>query len=175
MKHKITEWEYQTDRYHLIVMFTDMGHRVGYLGMSEKEYDVVNVDDIYVHGGVTYTGTLGLENGLLYIGFDCAHYNDGTDLETLKLHFPDSHMISSGFVMSGKVRSLNFAIHEVFNILKSIQPNKIKLIDDDLLDRDDIIITYCTENDNWDFYYRWITKGILVKEELLFLKLHGLD
>jgi hypothetical protein len=58
-----------------------MGHLCGYVGVPEshpwfnKNYD--DVDDIYVHGGLTYSehGHSDLF-GLWVFGFDCAHSGD---------------------------------------------------------------------------------------------------
>ena len=59
----------------------DLGAWCGYIGISPELLEGVEVDDIFVHGGVTYTshempgrGTSHQE--LLWIGFDCCHMYD---------------------------------------------------------------------------------------------------
>jgi hypothetical protein len=53
----------------------------GYVGLDrehpdfEKHYD--NIDNVDVHGGLSYAGYWQDENdGLWYVGFDCGHYDD---------------------------------------------------------------------------------------------------
>ena len=60
-------------------------HRCGYVGVSNsfstfgKEYDDELLDDIRVHGGLTYSAghdTYPVESDLWWFGFDCAHCGD---------------------------------------------------------------------------------------------------
>lgn len=75
-----------------VVLFQNLGHRCGYVGIPKghKLYEVY-YDDIPVdcHGGLTYSDfddILGQED-LWWIGFDCAHLNDGVDVESLVKYY----------------------------------------------------------------------------------------
>lgn len=48
-----------------------------------------NKHNLYVHGGITFTGALNhLDmDDVTAVGFDCAHYNDAPDLEALGKYF----------------------------------------------------------------------------------------
>ncbi len=71
----------------LVAIFTPMGHRCGYVGVSENsplrmvEYDDLNVD---VHGGLTFSGNLNTDESQWFFGFDCAHVFDAPDIEKMK-------------------------------------------------------------------------------------------
>lgn len=74
-----------------IIIIVGLGTRNGYVAVTEDsplyglDYDdLYNYSrDIYVHGGLTYSGTLqsdyiiGSINNKWYYGFDCAHLGDG--------------------------------------------------------------------------------------------------
>jgi len=172
-RDKIKEFEFKTDKYHLISYFTLMGHRVGYLGMSSEKYKTIEGDNITVHGGVTFERKLHDEPMDMYIGFDCAHASDSIDKLTTKKLFPEAYeqYLSLGMFnfMTGSVKDRYFVIKWIFAMLKQIQKHKITEYEDTLL------FNYCKENDNWGFYYRWIVADTLTDDELLFVKLNNLD
>lgn len=76
----------------LIVRNPGIGHLCGYVGVpqghpwfGESDYDV----DATVHGGLTFAGSLD-EDGLWYVGFDCAHSGDlcpGMDAPAAESHW----------------------------------------------------------------------------------------
>lgn len=94
------QWENEDNRYHIIDDITGyemfiyrhsrMKHLCGYvklpenhslIGIDYRESDVY--EEIYVHGGVTFTGTLDTGHNLddhhdtdFLVGFDCAHTGD---------------------------------------------------------------------------------------------------
>ena len=90
--------------YKCVVLFQSLCHRCGYVGIPKGHslYDIGDYDDIPVvcHGGVTYTShnLHGFDtcNDIFWIGFDCAHYNDGKDYEAGRKYFADdiSHIES---------------------------------------------------------------------------------
>ncbi len=63
-----------------------MGIRLGYVILPKETFDLVDVDDIEVHGGITYseiTDNYPIKFNKEYhiIGFDCGHYGDEADFE----------------------------------------------------------------------------------------------
>lgn len=73
-----------------VVLFQSMGHRCGYIGLTDSEVDILRMlDDEYdddgygysgfeVHGGVTYYahGLEDIDDTLNWYGFDCRHSGD---------------------------------------------------------------------------------------------------
>lgn len=171
-REKVKEFEFKTDDYHLVSYFTSMGHRVGYLGMPKKKFKrVLKPDGIHVHGGPTYEGPLE-GSDLEYIGFDCAHYQDAVDEETMKKLFPEIYdqYLNIGMFnyRSGTVKDLDFVVREIFCMLKQVQSHTVP-------EGYEPLLTYCKQAGSWDFYYRWIVRGSLSDDEVLFLKLNNLD
>jgi len=70
--------------YRYAVVIVDHGHRCGYVQIPAghpwhgEHYD--NLNNIAVHGGVTFSGPRMNEDGW-WIGFDCAHSGDFPDLD----------------------------------------------------------------------------------------------
>lgn len=122
--------------YRCVVIFTDFGHRCGYVGvplghplykkeftdhldilrseLDDKEFgkrgvlslfsavydddDRIKMDFYFnVHGSLTYSGdndgTYPVESNLWWLGFDCAHYGDGKDLELVLKYWGENPMI----------------------------------------------------------------------------------
>jgi len=78
--------------YEYLITFTRHGNRCGYVAVPAGNRDYGN--DIDCHGGVTFEGKdhgakdlLPIPCDDLWIGFDCAHYNDKHDFETAKKYF----------------------------------------------------------------------------------------
>lgn len=114
-----------------VVIFQDMGHRCGYVGIQKnnclygkscndyleiKKEDIedykisgvfpllgsilddderIRIDTYFeCHGGITYSGggensKYPVESDLWWFGFDCAHYDDGKDLDLALEYFPE--------------------------------------------------------------------------------------
>lgn len=68
------------------------GFRCGYVYIPENHplygVDFWDMDDINVHGGVTYSDN-SKEDNTWKIGFDCGHAYDGIDIESLEKHLPE--------------------------------------------------------------------------------------
>ena len=121
------ESEFEHEGLKCVVLMTNIGHRCGYVGVSEahplfgKDYDDLP-DDINVHGGVTYAGGEGgypIPDGLWWFGFDCAHYGDANDYEqAFKYGLVDknTYSVMNGIYNKintyGVVRSLNYCTEE---------------------------------------------------------------
>ena len=89
--------------YHIVVVLQKLGHRCGYVlippymdayfeDAGENEYGNNQlVQSLLVHGGITFdryeTTTVYLPEPGHWIGFDCAHYNDGHDWDAVAEHF----------------------------------------------------------------------------------------
>ena len=128
------ESDFEYKGYRCVVVFTDRGHRCGYVGVpsghmlykkrytdyldiSKSELDDEKIgnrgmipilsaafdDDerarldywFNVHGGLTYSrdGNYPIESDLWWFGFDCAHYNDGKDLDLVEKYWGDDPRI----------------------------------------------------------------------------------
>jgi len=81
--------------YHIICLFVG-NHRCGYIGLlnghklENKGYEDI---DLEIHGGLTYASNdfpFKKEGYNYYIGFDCAHYDDGYDVEMILKHNPNA-------------------------------------------------------------------------------------
>ena len=84
-------WENEPDRidgtddftgYQMLIRrHPGMGHLCGYVGVVDhpcfaEEYDFHLLDNIDVHGGLTYDGVIQNEGPFWWFGFDCSHYGD---------------------------------------------------------------------------------------------------
>ena len=91
-KTYLIEEDFEYRGFRCAVIGQQLGHRCGYVGLPEghkyygEDYDEIPLD---CHGGLTFsresdTYPVKSEKPLWWIGFDCAHYNDGKDKELLK-------------------------------------------------------------------------------------------
>lgn len=73
----------------VVAMHERLWHRCGYVGLPEGHplhgIQCDHVEDVAVHGGLTFSGqaaSLGWpDDGLWYLGLDCAHLGDAPDVE----------------------------------------------------------------------------------------------
>lgn len=87
------EKEFTYKGYHCVINFRNLGFRTGYVEIP-ADHPLYGVDgdnlDINCHGGITWANEelpVNTEGDSWWIGFDCAHYADGEDLETAKKYF----------------------------------------------------------------------------------------
>jgi hypothetical protein len=123
----------------LVVIFTPLGHRCGYVGVYENsplrnvEYDDL---DVNVHGGLTFSGNLNADESQWFFGFDCAHIFDAPDIEKMKEYMEmgvldqSQHKLLDWYLTypvltKSTVKSLDFVLAE----LKSLS---VQLIDVEL-------------------------------------------
>ncbi len=129
----VIEYEKMINDYRLVVIFQGLGHRCGYVGLPENhtlvgkgagDDDLQNLD---VHGGITWASTISkFDDKRWYIGFDCAHHGDGTDIETLeKYGLLGLRFRHTPFVMPGTVRTLDYVIKETKNLLEQIKESVV--------------------------------------------------
>lgn len=137
INNTVIEKEWITKSGHNVkVLFLEMGHRCGYVEVKKdsflfnKEYSYYsfNLDDISkemieniekyeainnieVHGGLTYAGNL-LNDNSYWFGFDCAHCDDKRDIEKLKEYYPDSKYTEIFDFKDSTIKDLEFCINE---------------------------------------------------------------
>jgi len=109
------EWIYKD--FKCVVIATGMGHRCGYVAVSENhpfyglDYEDEKLHGIDVHGGLTYSkgkSDYPVESeGLWWFGFDCAHSGDGRDFTIMsedyrrafeKMEYFGGEVRTSGYV-----------------------------------------------------------------------------
>lgn len=103
MKTWIVESDFLYQGLRCVVIFGSVGHRCGYVGVPvghelyRTEYgDAYDKLEEGVHGGLTYAGISSdypVESNLWWLGFDCAHYGDGKDLELAKEYFKEDEVL----------------------------------------------------------------------------------
>jgi hypothetical protein len=129
--------------YRAIVLFTQTGHRCGYVEIPrshtcyEKGYSDV---DVTVHGGLTFSAyseemSYGTTEGFWVLGFDCGHYGDAKDLEAYGLYSNMGYIpnvqenISYIFDMifnDGIVRTLDFVVAECESLATQLKEMDLK-------------------------------------------------
>lgn len=79
-----------------IIFNIHCAHRCGYVGVPKgnffygKSYDEIS-DYIDVHGGVTFAGKRDFsKEDLWWIGFDCGHYGDKSDIESMERYMEEN-------------------------------------------------------------------------------------
>mgnify|MGYP003294415751 CR=1 FL=1 len=128
-----TRFEYKG--FPCVVLFQWLGHRCGYIGIP-KNHKFYNVDymelDISCHGGLTYSESYlyGQEDGdIWWIGFDCGHYVDKQDYESVKKYYSDNEEVMKNIAWVqenslsqsfGQVRNLDYVINECKSIVDQL-------------------------------------------------------
>lgn len=79
------EKEYRDYKY-IVFQHPSLGHLNGYIELKEEDYNI-DVDNIEVHGGITYKGSLFGNKTKSYVGFDCAHLGDLCPFPEEKMKF----------------------------------------------------------------------------------------
>lgn len=81
MKTVVKRWTTVSGLEAIILLVND-SHHCGYVVSPESligmDYDEDIIQDIYVHGGVTFSDYLEDSDDDWVFGFDCAHYSDKT-------------------------------------------------------------------------------------------------
>lgn len=133
--HFVIEKCFSYGRYMGVVVFTDMGHRCGYVilpkGEEEKYKEIAPYDiPVSCHGGVTYfeQGHDFLNTEQWLIGFDCSHLNDSRDIESLKKYFPDNERLlrNAEFFYgldNGVVRDSQYVVDELISMCNQLEDN----------------------------------------------------
>ena len=79
-----------------------------------------------VHGGITFSGTFTNDPDSWWIGFDCAHYRDAKDANSIMKYFPEEYdyLNSQGLFdtwMDGSVKNLAYVKQECMNLAEQLQ------------------------------------------------------
>ena len=114
MRKLVVESDFAYEGLRCVVIFGSMGHRCGYVGVPVgHELYGVDYDEAYdklddgVHGGLTYAGGSSdypIESNLWWLGFDCAHYGDGKDLELAKEYFKEDENLVKQINMTIEIK-----------------------------------------------------------------------
>ena len=132
----ILESTFRYKGYQCVVLFTELGHRCGYVYVPywHKQYEV-DYDDIPVkcHGGLTYSDhrLMDKEYPGWWIGFDCAHAGDMPDRESQIRYFgntkQDSFFNMLNFMTGnysgdfGTVKTLDYCEQECRDIVEQLR------------------------------------------------------
>ena len=136
MSNYIIEKDFKVDDYRCLILGLNLGHRCGYIGLPVghkyygKGYEDVEVD---IHGGWTYASDSDhfmVESDLWWIGFDCAHYGDGKDLELIKSFGKNESLkhllyMEEMFPSGDDFKSLEFVESELRHAVKDLQNLRI--------------------------------------------------
>jgi hypothetical protein len=94
VKGVVQEDKFYYKDYPCVILFMDMGHRCGYVGIPEdiaRNISDEQIEEIDCYGGITYGPSDYLhyqnEENITWIGFDTAHYMDGKDYDKVKEYF----------------------------------------------------------------------------------------
>jgi hypothetical protein len=135
VKEYRVEKDFIVDGYRCVVLGLSMGHRCGYVALPyghpyNKIDDYSNMNNISVHGGLTYgdidnTYPVKTDRKHYWIGFDCAHYNDARDLELIKSfedNYPSHLLIRSilNFPNYGVLRTTEYVEEQLRDMVKQL-------------------------------------------------------
>ena len=120
------EARFEYKGYQCSVLFTDMGHRCGYVGFPRSVKWRPDTDMIDCHGGVTYDSyslAFEKEDEYFWVGFDCAHYGDGRDIEKTREYFGEERanaVTRYAFGATFEPKSLGYCIDECKRIVEQM-------------------------------------------------------
>lgn len=87
----VVEFQREYKGAHIVGVLKAIGYRCGYVGIkiTDKNLKILILDrikELEVHGGVTFASVenkypIKTSSKLIWIGFDCAHLNDGIDYD----------------------------------------------------------------------------------------------
>lgn len=83
----VVEFQREYKGVHIVGVLKAIGYRCGYVGIKKTDKNLKILDrinELEVHGGVTFARVeneypIKTSEKLIWIGFDCAHLNDGMD------------------------------------------------------------------------------------------------
>lgn len=125
---KIVEKAFTYKGYQCYIVFLPSGWRCGYVGIppvKTKNHEFIEYGALQCHGGITYNEDIcpipGVSaSGFWWIGFDCAHYMDGTDLNSYLKHYKilePGHFLP----MQGKIRTTEYCEKELKFIVDQLE------------------------------------------------------
>jgi len=130
--------------FNFVVLGLSMGHRYGYVQIpkNHKYYELGynKIHDLYeeetdkyleVHGGLTYSGggenvEYPVESSGWWIGFNTAHYDDGTDINLITELAPKEileHALKMNlmFPCGGEIRTTEYVINQCHCLIDQIR------------------------------------------------------
>jgi len=140
MKRYIVEKDFMVDEFRCVIIGQKIGHRCGYIAIPKehelygKDYDEI---DISVHGGLTYASysegeyPVKSEKSVYWIGFDCAHYMDGRDLELIKSFGEDDIDVKNmlelerKYPIGGEIRTVEYVENELIEMVNQIKKGEV--------------------------------------------------
>ena len=140
MKNYKVEKDFIVDGFRCVILGIYMGHRCGYIAIPKghelygKDYDEI---DISVHGGLTYASysegeyPVKSEKSVYWIGFDCAHYMDGRDLELIKSFGEDDIDVKNmlelerKYPIGGEIRTVEYVENELIEMVNQIKKGEV--------------------------------------------------
>lgn len=89
----VVEFQREYKGAHIVGVLKASGYRCGYVGITKTDKNLKILDrinELEVHGGVTFARVeneypIKTSRKLIWIGFDCAHLNDGIDCDAALL------------------------------------------------------------------------------------------
>ena len=120
---KIVEKAFTYKGYQCYVVFLPTGWRCGYVGIPEAKKKDIDYDILSCHGGITYNESTCPIPGISapdfwWIGFDNAHYGDGTDINACQKYYGHSHFAIS---MTGRVKNIEYCEKELKFIVNQLE------------------------------------------------------
>lgn len=122
---KIVEKAFTYKGYQCYVVFLPIGWRCGYVGISSGKgiKPAEEYNNILCHGGITYNESTCPIPGVSvsdfwWIGFDCAHYGDGVDLDSCVKYYGQSHFV---LPMPGNIRTEEYCENELKFIVDQLE------------------------------------------------------
>ena len=121
--NKIVEKVFSYRGYQCYVVFLSAGWRCGYVSIPAAKNKKYNYDMLLCHGGITYSDSICpipcvQASDFWWIGFDCAHYGDGMDLNACEKYYGHSHF---ALPMAGHIRTVEFCEKELKNIVDQLK------------------------------------------------------
>lgn len=116
------ESRFEYKGYPCVVLLMGLGYRCGYVGIPNKTYDIDFEEVIDCHGGITYGPSdhlhLQEDDDILWIGFDCAHWEDGYDVDAAIKYFGPDHAVA--YIRSGTICTLDYCQGECMKIVDQL-------------------------------------------------------
>lgn len=122
---KIVEKVFSYRGYQCYVVFLPTGWRCGYVGISPEKAKNHKYGALQCHGGITYNEDICpipcvQASGFRWIGFDCAHFTDGTDLNSYLKYYK---VLEPGHFLplEGEIRTVEFCEKELKFIVDQLE------------------------------------------------------
>ena len=123
----VIENKFDYKGYECLVVFMPFGYRCGYVEIPKghklyrKQYDEMYFLD--VHGGITFSNynNFGGANDKWYVGFDCNHYRDKTDIEAMKKNGFERFVTPDSIFNYGTIRTMEFVDKELKELVDQIK------------------------------------------------------